>query len=829
MSALAITPPFPTFSGKDGLPLEDGYIWIGSANQNPQTSPVVAYWDETLTQTAQQPIRTLGGYPAYSGTPARLFIGAAVYSILVQDKNANTVYNSPSNTGASTFVNFAVSEEVQVATAGQTVFTLANTYTPGTNSLTVYVDGVNQYDGAQYSFVETSGNTVTFTSGLHVGALVKFSTAIQLSGGVADSSQITYVPAGTGAVTTNVQSKLRESVSVKDFGAVDTPANATAALTAALAAHDCVFVNAGTYDPINISANNKTLVMDCNVVFKLPDNTSPSGSEIVTSVLTISGDNVSIFGIFVVDGNGNNNAWSSAAIQGSLNITGNDCSIFDKVTVQFAYGPGVSVWNGTSVTSADMVEGLYINEIEIVSSRRYSAYFWGMNNFKINKAYRSGAGLGGANSTDTRIRTGTQQSSSAYCQNGSFGVIQGLVTYETRTRNCHIGRHETVGGGSKAENAQNCVWDQIIVESPVVGTVLGWSFADGFVADLSDDIRCKNNSVGLLYVKNATYDTGSANRVVGINDCQNIRIDSLIVEDSDATVATDFYMRTNENIFIDQCVLTADGASRGYFEEGGYVRTNVVINNLVSTGHTTDVEQASGNTIINRINDDAVSVGAVVQRQVVNILSGPTITVGSGADFPSIFTALQFVTEKYHPVFRSVTATFAKLIIELQSGYVWSDAVVVDGVDLGWVTIKPASGVTTTLSNVTNLTVDNGGVSPKIEGAYTKAGSGNSFIRVLRNSSCIFAGSLAGHINVPILAYKNADIDVSSCTFTKDAGATVAATSLQSLGGSRMAAISTTTDSQFQVAEAGLIFATSSTGTLSQTANTITASGIIFK
>lgn len=52
---------------------------------------------------------------------------------------------------------------------------------------------------------------------------------------VGDASLVSYLPAGTGAVVTTVQAKLRESVSVADFGAVgDGVADDTAAIQAAL-------------------------------------------------------------------------------------------------------------------------------------------------------------------------------------------------------------------------------------------------------------------------------------------------------------------------------------------------------------------------------------------------------------------------------------------------------------------------------------------------------------------------------------------------------------------------------------------------------------------
>ena len=54
-------------------------------------------------------------------------------------------------------------------------------------------------------------------------------------GGASDAVDVSYSPAGTGAVATTVQTKLRESVSVKDFGAVgDGVANDAAAIQEAV-------------------------------------------------------------------------------------------------------------------------------------------------------------------------------------------------------------------------------------------------------------------------------------------------------------------------------------------------------------------------------------------------------------------------------------------------------------------------------------------------------------------------------------------------------------------------------------------------------------------
>jgi hypothetical protein len=85
-------------------------------------------------------------------------------------------------------------------------------------------------------------------------------TGINGTGITSNASNVTYDPAGAGAVATTVQTKLRESVSVMDFGATgDGTTNDTAAIQAALNASTIVYFPQGTYltGALTLSQNQK--------------------------------------------------------------------------------------------------------------------------------------------------------------------------------------------------------------------------------------------------------------------------------------------------------------------------------------------------------------------------------------------------------------------------------------------------------------------------------------------------------------------------------------------------------------------------------------------
>jgi hypothetical protein len=251
MPATSIQSPFPIFTDIDGQPLEQGQVWLGTAGNNPISSPITAYWDAALTQVVTQPVTTRGGYPLNGTAVGRLYVNAD-FSILVRNRRGYDVLSA-------------------------------------------------------------------------LSATERF-----------DSSLVTFVQSGLGAVTRTAQAKMRDIVSVKDFGAVgDGVADDTVAIQAAAAA---------------ISATGGTLYI-------------PKGTYFITGFFNISGSNVRITG----DGMGASVIKVGAWVDGIRVSDGypSPNSVLENITIEnltidgnragYVNGPNDTYGNGVNINACDYV------------------------------------------------------------------------------------------------------------------------------------------------------------------------------------------------------------------------------------------------------------------------------------------------------------------------------------------------------------------------------------------------------------------------------------------------------------------------------------------
>lgn len=127
-------------------------------------------------------------------------------------------------------------------TGSQTTFTLTQT-PPSRESLLVTVDGVVQ-PTTEYNL---SGSALILSEAPASGARIRV-LMLGFAVPVQSASTLSFTQQGIGAVTRTVDSKLKDVVSVKDFGAVgDGVADDTAAFTAALVAARRILVPWGNY------------------------------------------------------------------------------------------------------------------------------------------------------------------------------------------------------------------------------------------------------------------------------------------------------------------------------------------------------------------------------------------------------------------------------------------------------------------------------------------------------------------------------------------------------------------------------------------------------
>lgn len=307
------------------------------------------------------------GYPTTDGTTRFIPHVNQTYKLVLYlnatDADNNTVGSADwviddiPQSAASTQVSTRQKEYQLGSQAVSRVFTLTNSYTLGNENLEVRLNGNPLRSGSSFDYTETSTNSVTLTYDPLDNDVYSFVTTETTTSSVADAAGITYTPAGSGAVATNVQAKLRGLyITPQDFGAVaDGVTDDTAAIQAALDSDvGTVYFPQGTYvtsSPLVLDYNHCHVLIGASRRYTIIEN---STSDVFDIGDVNDAGFFSISELFIRSRSGGGHCFNQNYATGTSMFMIRDCKIQNDNT-------GKSLWNQTvAYSGGGLVENCHL-------------------------------------------------------------------------------------------------------------------------------------------------------------------------------------------------------------------------------------------------------------------------------------------------------------------------------------------------------------------------------------------------------------------------------------------------------------------------------------
>jgi len=309
--------------------------------------------------------------------------------------------------------------------------------------------------GSTYKFVLQTAAAVQIGSYDNIPGINDLSTLYASTG----SSLIGYTLGATGASTTNVQAKLQQFITLKDFGAVGNGStDDTTAVTNAINyinSNACVLMG----NDLNylVQYNGLPSVTKANSVLANINFTGKVGTSTTSALLVIAANNCTLRDITI---NGNMSAMTGSSQGGDLlHLTANNTTL-DNVNCLYGNGVGLGIYNSVYVNTVNCsfsnnsslgiqtYQASYLNFVNC----QVNANGYGYQNtrpYPINTSSSNQLGFGAA------IRCTSHHLTFTSCQfndNGRDGISVGQGSFEAKFTSCQALRN---GDGGFTANADN--------------------------------------------------------------------------------------------------------------------------------------------------------------------------------------------------------------------------------------------------------------------------------------------------------------------------------------------------------------------------------------